>query len=168
MTKINTPPHFFLRLIERADNEEVARVIREVMMEFGAVGEGYSINDPEVDHMYEAYNGDRSVFFVLCRDHDILGCGGIGPLKGADEEVCELRKMYFRPVARGLGWGKKMLERCLDEARQRGYQQCYLETVERMTQANKLYQRMGFRRLDTSMGNTGHGSCDSNYVLDLS
>ena len=40
---------YILREIQQEDNEQVARIIRQVMTEFGAVGDGYSINDPEVE-----------------------------------------------------------------------------------------------------------------------
>jgi putative acetyltransferase len=46
---------FVLRTIRPGDNPQVAGIIRSVMTEFGAVGPGFSIMDPEVDHMYEAY-----------------------------------------------------------------------------------------------------------------
>jgi putative acetyltransferase len=51
-----------LRPIAVADNPAVAQIIRTVMTEFGAVGKGYSIEDPEVDAMYEAYQDPRSAY----------------------------------------------------------------------------------------------------------
>ena len=96
-----------------------------------------------------------------------MGGGGIAPLEGGKPEVCELKKMYFLPDLRGLGLGKKLLLQCLDAARQLNYQQCYLETVERMHTANLLYQKMGFKKLESAMGCTGHSGCDAWYVLDL-
>jgi len=159
--------HYHFRPIQKKDNPQVARIIREVMTEFQAVGEGYSINDPEVDHMYEAYRGKKACFYVLEKEGSLLGCGGLAPLQNAKDTVCELRKMYFYPAARGLGLGKKLLLFLLDNARKMGYEQCYLETVERMWQASNLYQKVGFKKLDAPMGCTGHGSCDSNFLLDL-
>ena len=75
--------------------------------------------------------------------------------------------MYFLPEARGHGWGRKLMEKCLDTARRLGYQKCYLETVERMQTANLLYKKMGFEALCGRMGDTGHGSCDTYLVKDL-
>ena len=158
---------YILRPIQPEDNPQVANIIRQVMTEFGTVGEGYSINDPEVDQMYEAYHQPRARFYVIEHQGRILGCGGIAPLHGGGEEVCELKKMYFFPELRGLGWGKKLLRQCLADARQIGFRQCYLETVERMQQANTLYQKLGFNRLTAAMGATGHSSCEAWYVIDL-
>ncbi|MEZ4958682.1 MAG: GNAT family N-acetyltransferase [Saprospiraceae bacterium] len=160
---------FVLRPIQPQDNEQVARLIRTVMTEFGCVGEGYSILDPEVDNMFETYHNGQSAFFVITRpgDVEILGCGGIGPLHGGDERICELKKMYFYPVLRGHGLGWEMATRCLEAALKIGYHRCYLETVERMEQANRLYQKLGFEKLGAPMGATGHGSCDAWYLKEL-
>ncbi|MFT5098899.1 MAG: putative acetyltransferase [Planctomycetaceae bacterium] len=150
-----------IRPIRKADNPNVARIIRDVMTEFGAVGQGYSINDPEVDEMYGAYPKPHSVFYVVTRDKEVLGCGGIGPLAGAEEGVCELRKMYLLPNLRGTGMGTKLLSLCLQEAENIGYKTCYLETLEHMSHARHLYRKYGFEPLDKPMGATGHSACDA-------
>jgi putative acetyltransferase len=152
---------FTIRPIRKADNPKVARIIRDVMTEFGAVGQGYSINDPEVDDMYGAYPKPHSVFYVVTRDHEVLGCGGIGPLAGEEKDVCELRKMYLLPDLRGTGMGTKLLNLCLQEAKNLGFKTCYLETLEHMTHARHLYRKYDFEPLDKPMGATGHSACNS-------
>jgi len=148
-----------IRPIENDDNAVVADIIRLVMTEFEAVGCGYSINDAEVDDMYTAYSSDRSAFYVVELNGKVLGCGGFGPLNGAEKDTCELRKMYFKAELRGFGVGTKLLERCIDKAARTGFKYCYLETMDNMQQARRLYGRHGFKYLDKPMGNTGHTSC---------
>ncbi len=156
-----------IRPIEPADNPAIANIIREVMTEFDAVGPGYSIEDPEVDAMFESYQQSGHAFFVITLDDKVAGCGGIGTLPDAASEVCELKKMYFLPALRGLGAGHELAQHCLEVARQLGYQQCYLETLDSMTAARKLYRRLGFRDIDQPVGNTGHCGCDRWMLLDL-
>jgi len=158
---------FHIRPIRREDNPAVARIIRQVMTEFGAVGCGYSINDSEVDTMYEAYPEPASSFYVVERMGIILGCGGMGPLVQGDPGVCELRKMYFLPDLRGTGMGTRLLTTILDSAREAGYTVCYLETLEAMSQARHLYTRQGFKSIPHAMGNTGHSSCNQFMSLIL-
>jgi putative acetyltransferase len=148
-----------IRPIEKKDNAVIADIIRLVMTEFKAVGCGYSINDSEVDDMYEAYAPERSLFYVVELDGEVLGCGGFGPLTGADEDTCELRKMYFKSELRGLGVGTQLLILCLEEATSAGFRHCYLETMNTMEQAQRLYGKHGFEYLDKPMGDTGHSSC---------
>ena len=158
---------FVFRPIQSQDIGQVAILIRTVMTEFGCVGEGYSINDPEIDDMHRAYDREGAAFYIIEKEGRILGCGARAPLEGGDGKTCELRKMYYYPELRGKGWGKKMLKHCLDIAKEKGYSRCYLETVARMEQANILYQKMGFEKSCERFGDTGHGSCESFYVMSL-
>lgn len=168
LTRSRMQQAYLIRPIQPTDNTVVARLIRQIMGEFETVGEGYSSADTEIDDMFQAYAGARSVFYVLEKDGRIMGCGGFGPLNGADPEICELRKMYFLPELRGIGLGKKLLHLCLDKAREMGYRECYLETVERMWQAVRLYEKTGFKKLENRCGDTGHCSCEAYYSLRLS
>ena len=158
---------FSIRPIEARDDAAMAAIIRKVMPEFGATGSGFAINDPEVDWMSKAYREPRCAYFVVDVDGEVLGGGGVAPLAGGDLGVCELRKMYFLPALRGQGAGAAMMARCLKAARALGFRQCYLETLSGMDAAMRLYERSGFRRISCAMGNTGHGGCNTFYLLDL-
>lgn len=158
---------FCIRPIEARDDAAVAAIIRTVMPEFGAIGSGFAINDPEVDWMSRAYAEPRCAYFVVERAGMVQGGGGVAPLAGGEPDVCELRKMYFLPELRGLGAGTALMLRCLDAARTAGFRHCYLETLCGMDAARKLYERHGFRLLDRPMGATGHGGCNTFYLRDL-
>ena len=156
-----------IRPIEVRDNAAVARIIRTVMPEFGADGPGFAIHDAEVDGMYEAYTRPRSAYFVVERNGLVIGGGGVAPLEGGEPDVCELRKMYFLPEARGIGAGSAMMLRCLDAARAHGFRRCYLETLTGMDAARALYLRLGVRVIDAPMGGTGHFSCDRFFLREI-
>ena len=158
---------FNIRPINVNDDAAIAEIIRKVMPEFGAVGDGFAINDPEVDWMSRAYSENRSAYFVAVMNGVVKGGGGIAPLTGGDPDTCELRKMYFLPDCRGLGAGTALMSRCLQAARQHGFKRCYLETLDSMKDAQNLYGRTGFKKQCGTLGDTGHGGCDTFYVLDL-
>lgn len=150
---------YTIRPIEPGDNEEVARIVRNVMRELGADDCGSSHEDPEIAGMYEAYQPPGAAFFVVEARGRVLGCGGFGPLPGGPEGTCELRKMYFLPELRGQGAGRDLLERCLEAARVAGYDYCYLETRDSMAVARILYEHHGFELLEERLGDTGHFAC---------
>ncbi len=152
-----------LRPARPGDAAALAAIIRTVMPEFGASGPGFAINDPEVSDLPAAYSKPRSAYFVVELNGEVVGGGGVAPLEGADAGTCELRKMYFLPKARGLGAGRKMLERCLSAAKEIGFTRCYLETLKGMTAARKLYESVGFKPLCSPKGATGHFGCDTWY-----
>jgi len=157
-----------IRKIRPRDNTQVAAVIKTVMTSYRCVGNGFSIEDPEVNDMYSAYDNERSIFYVVADDDQkIFGCAGIASLAGGDPDTCELKKMYFYPDVRGQGLGKEMMEVCLTAARILGYKHCYLETVEHMERANHLYAKYGFKKLCSQEGGTGHSGCDTFYKLEL-
>lgn len=156
-----------IRKITPQDNPAVAAIIRAVMPEFGAGGQGFAIHDSEVDDMFKAYGGDRSAYFVCDEGGSIIGGGGIAQLQGGPEGTCELKKMYFLPEGRGRGLGQKVLHACLTAAAAYGYHEVYIETFNTMKDAMKLYEKSGFEKIEGPLGNTGHFACDTFYVKVL-
>lgn len=148
-----------IRQIKQSDNAAVAEMIRYVLVEQGAPKVGTAYEDPILDELFEYYDKERAAYFVILEDNEILGSAGISQLAGADSKICELQKMYFHPKARGRGLGQKMMNVCLDFAREQGFSECYIETLPNMTAAQKLYKKSGFEYIENRMGETGHYSC---------
>lgn len=160
-------PPFSIRPIEPRDDAAIAAIIRSVMPEFGAGGAGFAIHDTEVDAMCAAYSKARSAYFVVEVDGKVVGGGGVAPLEHAEPDICELRKMYFLPEARGLGAGNAMITRCLASAQALGFKRCYLETLTGMDAAQHLYRKHGFTPLCSPIGKTGHHGCDRWFIRAL-
>lgn len=159
--------NMLIRPIEARDDAAIAALIRTVMPEFGADGAGFAIHDAEVAAMSAAYTQPRCSYFVLELDGTVAGGAGVAPLQGGEADVCELRKMYFLPAARGIGAGSAMMARCLDAARAHGFRRCYLETLTGMDAAQALYKRSGFTPICASLGGTGHHGCDRYFLREL-
>lgn len=156
------------RPIRPEDDAAVAAIIRRVMPEFGADGPGFALLDSEVDHMSTAYSAPGAAYFVVVGEAgQVLGGGGFAALQGGDPGVCELRKMYFLPEARGRGLGEALLRHCLEVARNLDYRTCYLETLTGMDQAIRLYAKVGFRPLCSPLPRTGRCGCDRWFALEL-
>lgn len=148
-----------LRAVEKKDNPKLASLLRAVLIEMGVPKTGTAYEDPELDTMYEAYQHQRSAYFVVEEAGKVVGGAGIAPLKKGPDGICELQKMYFGPEARGKGWGSQMMAHCLDFAQKQGFSQCYIETMPNMLAAQKLYNKTGFYYLENPMGDTGHCNC---------
>ncbi len=156
-----------IRDIRPEDNAAVQHLVQHTLLEFNACGDGYAGADAETLDMYSAYNKPGHRYFVVEQGGRVLGAAGIGRLLGGEAGVAELRKMYFDPALRGQGLGARLLQHCLDAAREMGYQQLYLETLPDMLQAQKLYRKFGFKRIDHRLGETGHFGCPVWMLLDL-
>ncbi len=148
-----------IRKILPGDNAEVAKVIRAVMVEMGMPKVGTAYADKALDHMYENYHVPHADYFLVVEEGKITGCAGIAQLENYEGNICELQKMYFLQEARGRGIGKRMMQVCLDRAREYGYEKVYIETMPYMIAAQELYKKSGFEYIDAPMGNTGHFSC---------
>lgn len=149
-----------IREVREEDNAALAAAIRQVLIDIGAPKVGTAYADPELDFMFQAYQKERSAYFIIEEDGLVLGGAGIAPLSGEDPSICELQKMYFLSQARGKGWGQKMINHCLAYAKTQSFELCYLETLPYMKAAQKLYLKTGFDYIDGPMGNTGHTSCN--------
>lgn len=156
-----------IREIQPNDNEAVAKVIRDVLIEHNVPKVGTAYADPSLNFMFENYSEEKSAYFVVENKGKIIGGAGIAPLEKGPDEICELQKMYFLPEARGLGLGVKLMEVCLEKARQFEFKKCYLETMPYMTNAQNLYKKSGFEYLEKPLGNTGHNACPVWMLKDL-
>jgi putative acetyltransferase len=111
----------------------------------------------------ESHYTRRGGVFEIAQDAggQVLGMYGIYPL---EPSRCELRKMYFLPAARGLGLGKRALDRAVAHALRLGFDSMVLETSSVLKEAIRLYTRFGFVPFASD-----HlaARCDQAYILRL-
>ena len=169
LTNPTTTPTIIIRTIEAKDNAAIAHVIREVSAEHGLTADkGFAVADPILDTLYEVYSQPRSAYWVVELEGKVVGGGGIAPLMGGDGETCELQKMYLSSVLRGKGIAKKIVQQSLEFGKQQGFSRCYLETTDTLKAAVGLYEKLGFKFIDSALGNTGHSDCEIRMLKSLS
>jgi GNAT superfamily N-acetyltransferase len=62
------------------------------------------------------------------------------------EGDCGFRVLAVDPSAEGRGVGRRLVERCIDRARAEGRHRLVITSMEWMTRAHGLYERLGFVR----------------------
>lgn len=83
------------------------------------------------------------ILLAWSQDNSPLGCVALRAL--GDGGKCEMKRMYVKPEARGLGLGRKLAESIIGQARTYGYTEMWLDTIPELETAVKLYLTLGFK-----------------------
>ena len=156
-----------IREIQLKDNAQIEKVIKQTFLEVGLPLVGTAYEDKETTMMYESYQAEKEIYFVIEVDGEVLGGAGIKHHKDFEDNVCELQKMYFSSKIRGKGYGKLIFEKCLQSAKELGYNKCYLESASILKTAIHIYEKYRFKHLDKPLGSTGHYSCGVWMIKEL-
>jgi GNAT superfamily N-acetyltransferase len=111
--------------------------------------------DEELAALAEIYAPPTGAAFLVIVDDAAVGCVGVRAFAG---EVCELKRMYLHPDARGRGLGRALAECASADARHLGYKVMRLDTLETMTAAIHVYESMGFRDIEPYRDNPLDGA----------
>lgn len=153
--------------ISSEHDNDICYIIKNVGVEFGATGDGFGPGDDEVLEMSAHYHPEEnSKYLILLLDDRVVGGCGLSPFNHS-KTICELKKLFLLPEARGRGFGKTIAGKILTFAKNVGYTQCYLDTLSSMTSAISLYEELGFTHLSKPLDGTKHNGCDVWMMKDL-
>lgn len=137
-----------------ADVEAVRTLFREYQ---GSLGVDLSFQDfeSEVSGLPGDYSPPTGRLLLAVRGTEVLGCVA---LHAFHAPRCEMKRLYVRPAARGLGLGRALVVRVLEEARLLGYEEIVLDTLPTMGEAQRMYEMFGFRDIPPYRPNPIAGS----------
>jgi len=123
------------------DFKTAVQLFKEYASQIGVDLEFQDFNK-EIENIESQYSRPKGILFVARNDKNApLGCFAIRELKA---RICELKRMYLKKEARGLGIGRKMLDESIEIGKELGYKKMRLDTLPEMHAAITLYQKAGF------------------------
>lgn len=90
---------------------------------------------------------DGELWVVDAPDEGLIACCGWAPVETDAVAAVELKRLYVHASARGRGLGRWLVGRVEDVARSVGRPVVELWSDTRFTDAHRLYERLGYRRL---------------------
>lgn len=110
------------------------------------------VRSPRVSLEYQGYTEEfanlpgkyappEGRLLLATEGESVLGCVA---LRKVDERICEMKRLYVRPAARGRSLGRRLAEAVVAEARAAGYAEIRLDVLAEFTAAREVYRAMGF------------------------
>lgn len=117
----------------------------------------------ELEVLDDVYRPPGGCLLLARRDDTAVGCVALRPFRS---DVCEMKRLYVLPDARGAGIGRALAEGAIRRARRFGYRTMVLDTLESMTAARGLYRSLGFRKIPPYYDNPIDGAVYMALDLD--
>jgi GNAT superfamily N-acetyltransferase len=126
--------------MDMSESDDVRALLREYAASL-AFELDFQDFDRELAGLPGAYAPPRGALLVAHVDGHVAGCVALRPLA---DDICELKRLFVRPQARGLGLGRRLATAVVSEARRLGYARMRLDTTPGMESAQALYAELGF------------------------
>jgi putative acetyltransferase len=141
--------------IFHAETPEHIALARELMTEYATALEFnlcFQNFEKEMAELPGKYAAPAGRLLLAFHDDRAAGVIALRPLAGDGAAVniqcCEMKRLFVRPAFRGLGLGRILAERLIEEARSCGYDCMRLDTVRgAMDRAIAMYRELGFREI---------------------
>jgi ribosomal protein S18 acetylase RimI-like enzyme len=150
MTSTGAGTPYVVRPVEPGDREAVARELCAYLAHIGEEFDGEDL-DHDIAQWEAEYDGASGVLLVVeSPTGEIVGTAGV---RSREPGVGEIKRMWIRPACQGLGLGRRLMSRCLAEARARQFRVLRLDSERSMTAALHLYRNAGFKEIADYNGN---------------
>jgi putative acetyltransferase len=133
-----------MTIIRWADFPADIHAVLDIWREYIAspsVSLDYQGNDVEFATLPGKYAPPNGCVLVADNDGEIDGCIAYRQVRPG---LCEMKRLYVRPRARGTQLGRDLVGQLILEARKAGYVEMRLDVLEEFTSARRLYETFGF------------------------
>ncbi len=132
-----------IEIITATTNEEYTAA-RKLFSEYATwlnIDLSFQAFEEELIHLKEMYNTPFGAIILARNETDFIGCVAV---RKKEEGIAELKRMFVQPSFQKNGLGNILLNKALEEAKTMGYKKIWLDTLDNMLPAIKLYKNAGF------------------------
>lgn len=149
-----TPGAPALRRVQTPRDVELARALFVEYARWLGVDLCFQGFDRELATLPGAYAPPRGRLVLAGPPDEAFGCIALRPLGEESpgwpaartaRAIGEVKRLYVQPARRGEGWGRRLADALIAEARAIGYAELKLDTLDWMAGARGLYGALGFR-----------------------
>lgn len=118
--------------------------VREIFIEYAEflqVDLCFQDFENELQTLHQVYFPPSGCIILAKEENQTLACIALKPI---GEGICEMKRLYVRPQARGKAIGKQLVEELIEFAKKAGYKTMKLDTISSLKAAINLYQSKGF------------------------
>ena len=137
-------PYAILPAADPADMADVERLFRAYAHSL-PIDLGYQGFEAELAALPGKYGPPAGALLIArAPDGGAIGCVAMRPLETG---ICEMKRLWVQPEARGLGLGGALIAAIVGAARAAGYETMRLDTLPTMRAAIAMYARAGFKEI---------------------
>ena len=137
--------------IEAATGVDLVRLLWTEYWEGLGLPRSFQGFDDELRHLPGVYSPPAGALALALLDEAVAGTVALRPLGGVS---CEVKRLYVRPEFRRRGVGRTLMNWILGQAKARGYEIAYGDTLPSVTDALQMYRELGFRMMDRPYSQT--------------
>jgi GNAT superfamily N-acetyltransferase len=111
------------------------------------------------------YAAPSGCIFLAFENDRAAGCVAVRPI---EHDLCEMKRLFIRPEFRNKGLGNTLVKMIIEKAKDIGYRQMRLDTLNTLEGAMHLYEKFGFKQIEPYYHNPLQGTIFWELEIDKS
>ncbi|WP_020585957.1 GNAT family N-acetyltransferase [Desulfobacter curvatus] len=134
--------------IKQAQTKAEIKAVRELFREYEAflnVDLHFQNFKNELAGLPGKYSRPDGDLLIGLDGERMVGCVAV---RRYSDGICEMKRLFVRPEARGTGLGRRLVREIILIAQELGFSLMRLDTLENLKEAMHLYGTLGFRKIE--------------------